>query len=201
MGSGTNNEKVTRRNFIGGSGVLAGSSLLRLGAPVSLALIETACSARDSAAAFNILSPSEGRELDAITARILPTTDTPGAREAGVVYFFDAVLGDQFAGQLGGFRFLLGGFLGGIEARFPGAKMYSDLSEADQDAYLAEQGETPFFGMVQAFTMMGFFAMSSYGGNKDNVGWKLIGFPGHGATQPPFGYYDAQYMQGERDDN
>lgn len=194
-------DPITRRRFIGNTGALAGSSLLRISVPAALVLAETACTARDEAAAFNILTSAEARELDAISARILPTTDTPGAREAGVVYFFDAVLGDQFAGQLGGFRALMGQFLAGIESRFAGAKMFSDLSETDQDAYLTDNDKTPFFGMLHAFTMMGFFAMSSYGGNKDNIGWKLIGFEGHGAAQPPFGYYDAQYMQGEQDDN
>mgnify|MGYP001398258310 CR=1 FL=1 len=47
-------------------------------------------------------------------------------------------------------------------------------------------------------TLMGFFAMSSYGGNKDNIAWDLIGFEGHGAAQPPFGYYDAEYMEAKR---
>jgi len=194
-------DQVTRRNFIGGSGALAGSSLLRISVPAALALAETACTARDEAAAFNTLTVAEGRELDAITARILPTTDTPGAREAGVVYFLDTVLGDQFADQMGGFRGLMGKFMAGIESRFAGAKTFSDLSESDQDAYLTDNDQTPFFGMVHAFTLMGFFAMSKYGGNKDNIGWKLIGFDGHGAAQPPFGYYDAQYMQGEQDEH
>ncbi|NOX68555.1 MAG: gluconate 2-dehydrogenase subunit 3 family protein [Gammaproteobacteria bacterium] len=192
---------ITRRRFMGNSGALAGSSLLRISVPAALALAETACTARDEAHAYQTLTSAEARELDAISARILPTTDTPGAREAGVVYFFDTVLGDQFAGQLGGFRALMGQFLGGIEGRFAGAKMFSDLNETDQDAYLTDHDKTPFFGMLHAFTMMGFFAMSSYGGNKDNIGWKLIGFDGRGAAQPPFGYYDAQYMQGERDDD
>ena len=192
---------VTRRHFIEGSGALAGISMLRIGAPTALALAQTACTARDEGAAFSTLTGAEARELDAVTARILPTTETPGAREAGVVYFLDTVLGDHFASQLDGFRTLMTEFLAGIESRFPGAKTFSDLSEADQDAYLSDNDETDFFGMLQELTLMGFFAMSSYGGNKDNIGWKLIGFDGHGAAQPPFGYYDAQYMQGAQDDN
>ncbi|MCH8335403.1 MAG: hypothetical protein IIC61_05875, partial [Proteobacteria bacterium] len=42
----------------------------------------------------------------------------------------------------------------------------------------------------------GVFGMSSYGGNRDDIGWKLLGMDGppH-AWAYPFGYYDAQYME------
>jgi len=38
---------------------------------------------------------------------------------------------------------------------------------------------------------MGFLASPAWGGNRDKVGWKLIGFEDAGAFQPPFGYYDT----------
>jgi hypothetical protein len=34
------------------------------------------------------------------------------------------------------------------------------------------------------------FASPSYGGNRNLVGWKLLGFDDRFAWQPPFGYYD-----------
>ena len=194
-------QPVSRRRFIKGSGALAGSSMLRISAASALALAESACTARDDAAAFKTLSAAEGREVAALVARIIPTTDTPGAREAGVVYFIDTVLGDQLASMTEGFRTLHTFFQKGIAEQFPGAQKFSDLSETDQDAYIATQESTAFFDMLQALTVMGFFAMSSYGGNKDNIGWNLIGFEGHGASLPPFGYYDAEYMKGEQDGN
>ena len=40
--------------------------------------------------------------------------------------------------------------------------------------------------------------LSKYGGNRNNVAWDLIGFEPHGATQPPYGYYDAQYLEEKR---
>jgi len=39
-----------------------------------------------------------------------------------------------------------------------------------------------FFGQLLAITMAGFFADPIYGGNRDKVAWKLIGFPGLPAT-------------------
>jgi gluconate 2-dehydrogenase gamma chain len=191
-------ESISRRHFMQGSGAAAGSSLLRLTAPVLAAAAQAACSARDEGAAFRTLSAAEALELEAIAARILPTTTTPGAREAGVIYFFDNVLGAQMAGMLGGIRGTLPSFQEGITQRFAGSERFSDLSEADQDAWLSDQQRTPLFSMVYPLTLMGFFAMGKYGGNKDRIGWDLIDFEGHGATQPPFGYYDAEYVEEKR---
>ncbi len=61
-----------------GSGALAGSSLLRLSVPAALTAAQSACSARDEGATFATLTAAEAVELEAIAARILPTTSTPG---------------------------------------------------------------------------------------------------------------------------
>jgi len=39
-------------------------------------------------------------------------------------------------------------------------------------------GAQAFFNLLLAHTIAGFFADPVYGGNRDMVGWKLIGFPG-----------------------
>jgi len=191
-------DSLSRRHFMQGSGALAGSSLLRLSLPAALAAAQAACSARDEGATFATLTAVEAVELEAIAARILPTTSTPGAREAGVIYFMDNVLGAQLADMLPGVRGMLAGFQAGIANRFAGTVQFSDLSEADQDTWIGENETTQFFSTAKALTLMGFFAMSSYGGNKDNIAWDLIGFEGHGVAQPPFGYYDAEYMEEKR---
>jgi len=74
------NDVVSRRFFL--KGTLASGSAVRLSTPAFLAVIESACSARDESASFEFLSQSEAREFDAIAARILPTTDTPAAAKA-----------------------------------------------------------------------------------------------------------------------
>jgi gluconate 2-dehydrogenase gamma chain len=43
-----------------------------------------------------------------------------------------------------------------------------------------------FFNMLLANTVEGFFADPVYGGNRDKVGWKLVGFPGVAAVYTPF---------------
>lgn len=202
MGSDTFSS-FSRRRFIAGSGSMAailGNPLLRAGLPGIAALSASACTARDSSASFNVLSVPEARELEAIAARILPTTDTPGAREAGVIWFMDKSFGSIMASQLETARDGLKEFQSGIKELFPGAERFSDLDEVDQDKYLETREESGFFNFIRFLTLAGFFGMSSYGGNKDNVGWKLLGLDGqHNGYQPPFGYYDARYPESERD--
>lgn len=193
-------ERFNRRLFLQGSGSLASVSAWRYMLPGIAAVSQAACSSRDEAAAFEILGRDEARELAAISARILPTTDTPGANEAGVIYFVDKALGNFMAPQLDFLRAGLAEFLAPVPANFPGAQRFSDLDEADQDRHLATREQTPFFGLYRVMTLMGMFGMSSYGGNRDNVGFKLVGLvPGQHAHQPPFGYYDAQFREGASD--
>ncbi len=190
----------SRRAFLQSSAGAATAALLRGGVPGLAALLQAACSARDEGAPFSSLSPAEARELEAITARIVPTTDTPGAREAGVTWFIDKALGDFLSGQR---DFLLGGlqtFQQSIAASFPGAERFSDLAEADQDRHLATQDATPFFQLLHVMTMFGLLGLPSYGGNKDYVGWQLLGLdPKQHGFQPPFGHYDAEF-RAEHDD-
>ena len=68
--------------------------------------------------------------------------------------------------------------------------------DAQQDAYLEANQESPFFGMVRMLTLCGFFGMSKYGGNTNGIGWKLVGMdPRVHTYESPFGYYDAEYMK------
>jgi gluconate 2-dehydrogenase gamma chain len=195
-------ERVSRRTFMAASGALAGTSAVRASATGILAVAAAACTARDQGAPFEILSDAEARELEAIAARILPTTDTPGAHEAGVIWFIDRSFGSIFEGRLGFARDGLAAFQAGIPGQYPGARVFSDLESPDQDRYLATQENTGFFQLLRVMSLAGFFGMTSYGGNRDHIGWKLLGLDHrqHG-WQPPFGYYDAGYdREGDPDD-
>jgi gluconate 2-dehydrogenase gamma chain len=69
-----------------------------------------------------------------------------------------------------------------------GRPAFEKLSAKDQDAYLKslQTGHTDlngvpsnvFFESLLALTMEGFFSDPVYGGNRDMVAWKMIGFPG-----------------------
>jgi gluconate 2-dehydrogenase gamma chain len=68
-----------------------------------------------------------------------------------------------------------------------GGKRFSELADADKDAVIAglEEGSVDlgdekggFFKQLLKDTQQGFFADPIYGGNRDMVAWKMIGFPG-----------------------
>ena len=86
-----------------------------------------------------------------------------------------------------------------LQAKYGDVRL-DELDEDAQDTFLATLEESPFFDMMWAMTIFGFFSMPKYGGNRDKVGWELVGFEGdHGPWTYPFGYYDAQ-VHGETSD-
>lgn len=191
----TKNNHVSRRRFLKTTGAFTGASLLRIGAPSLAAITQAACTARDEAAAFETLGADEAADFAAIAARIIPTTDTPGADEAGVIYFWDNVLGDNLqATMLAGVRSFRDDLNAGLQQSF------AELSDEDQDGALKSVEQDGRFEICRELTIFGFFSMAKHGGNKDHLGWDLIGFQGHhGAWAPPFGYYDAEYSAKQTD--
>ena len=69
-------------------------------------------------------------------------------------------------------------------------KKFVDLSETEQDQVLSDMEagnaekffkdptDKQFFKMLQNDTIYGMFSDPAYGGNKDMIGWKQIGYPG-----------------------
>jgi gluconate 2-dehydrogenase gamma chain len=147
-------------------------------------------------ARFAVLTPAEVADVTAIAARIMPTTDTPGATESGVVHFIDRAFAEFAADDLPDFRKELTALSARATARRASAKRFADLGAADQDAVLTEIETTDFFRDLRGLTMLGMFADPKYGGNRGEAGWKLIGFENRMVHSPPFGYYDAQAARG-----
>ena len=88
-------KSLSRRTFLGSVGGTVSSSAIVLTMPMLLVACNQGQQARLSGEKFKTLAEEDAVELEAIAARIIPTTDTPGAREAGVIYFIDNVLGDK----------------------------------------------------------------------------------------------------------
>lgn len=186
---------LSRRRFLQSGSSISALAFLRLGTPALAAITQAACTAREAAAPFRILAAAEAADFAAIAARIIPTTDTPGATEAGVIHFFDNAFAAAMHSELDAARAGLAAFNAALAASGRDGS-FAGLEPAAQDDFLRSQEDTDFFVLARTMTIFGFFAMEKYGGNKDHVGWELLGFEGHhGAWTYPFGYYDDVYAR------
>ncbi len=190
-----NDRELSRRQFLAGLSTAAKGSLIVLSLPAILTACRQASEQNPTASAdaqYTILSSDQAIELDAISARIVPTDDTPGAREAGSVRFMDVVLADDRQDQL---SILQTGIveLNASANREFGVSSFAALSETQQDALLSAIETTPFFSTVRFLTVASLFALPQYGGTGPDVGYNLIGMTHAHAYMPPFGYYDADY--------
>src|SRR2546425_3001686 len=147
---------------------------------------------------WDVLTPEQAADLDAIAAQIFPTDDTPGAREARVVNFMARSLATWAAQQREPLIHGLDELNGEVERRWPGTKRFGNLAPEHQLELLGSQEQTPFFQQMRFATLVGMFSLPSYGGNADKAGWRVIGFEDRYAWQPPFGDYDAEAARGGR---
>ena len=146
-----------------------------------------------SAAKISFLSAGEAADIEAVAAQIIPSDDSPGAREAGVVYFIDRALATFFSQLAGDYRTQVAAFQAGYRERHPAAASFASLTSEQQIEHLNRIDQTPFFSTTRLLTLLGMFSLPAYGGNHDDTGWKLIGFEDRHVFNPPFGYYDRDY--------
>jgi gluconate 2-dehydrogenase gamma chain len=179
--------------------------------------------------------PHQRSTIEAAMARIIPTDDQPGAKEAGTIEFIDRYLsgidfvyakpdgsgfekieGKRAAAWQQRINILRSKYVEGIveldrrsKSRFNDAFVKLTTQQQDQILNDMEQAslrnganvemlptetaaptsepalqqtnaeiDLDFFPLLALHTRQGFYADSIYGGNKDHVGWKLIGFAG-----------------------
>lgn len=159
-------------------------------------------------AKLSFFTPAQAKEIDAICARIIPTTDTPGAREAGVVYFIDRALTTFAVEQQNDYRQGLPELEARTHEMFATVDKFSSATPEQQDELLRSYDETaakpsrrPFRGMgganffetVRTHTIVGFLLDPDAGGDPKGVGWTVIGRDREHMFHAPFGYYDKDY--------
>lgn len=183
-----------RREFLRTSAGILGLGWVGLNWP---AIVTASSHAHAEAAAgsrqFVFLTNSEARDVEAIAAQIIPSGATPGAAEAGVVHFIDQVHRGLFQARAAKFRAGLEDFTRTFKAAHPDVGQFADLPPEAQESYLRSIESTPFFELIRGCTVMGLLASPIYGGNRDGMGWKLVGFDDRHVWAPPFGAYDRDY--------
>jgi len=182
---------LSRRHFMGAMASAIGASWIAGAWGYSLPYPSSVSATADGVA--RALSPEQIRDLEALSALIIPTDDAPGAREARVVDFITRGLGSFAADQQTLFEEGLADLNGRVAGRHPG-KRFGEIGAEAQQALAAEleSEKSQFFEAVRVATIAGFLANPEYGGNAGKAGWRLIGFEDRFAWQPPFGYYDRE---------
>ena len=183
---------MQRREFVesmaaGFAGALAATSWSQLSAAAAFA-----ANVPDTAP-YEFLTADQAKLFDVFTAHLIPTDDTPGAREAKVVRFADHLLAKLFPEFRKDFTDALAAFAEFASHYRPDGATFLELSSREQIDVIREFERLKpdvFFFPLRAFAMAGMFCHPTHGGNVGKVGWKLIGFEDQYSWAPPFGYYD-----------
>lgn len=191
-------ENLSRRNFLGKASLYGGGLSLAMMTRLPLAEAAAAKSRKPES-----LSEVEWCAIEAMTGRIIPSEDSPGAIEANCVNFIDKALAHEEKADLAMTQQSIAAL-----NQYSLAKnklVFCDCLPADQDELLimlednqlenwpAGAGQPDrFFAFVRTLTIMGFLADPKYGGNRDFNGWRLAGYPG--PRHHRGGYTDAQMM-------
>jgi gluconate 2-dehydrogenase gamma chain len=162
--------------------------------------------AQQHKAPYVFFNPAEAAFVEAAVARLIPKDETgPGALEAGVPEYIDKQLAGAWGAGARLYRsgpWRHGTPSQGYQLPFTPAELFrnalrglnekhggfAEMAAKEQDSVLqalskdiSDYGGVPgkeFFDSLLAVAIEGFFADPAYGGNRDMVAWKMIGFPG-----------------------
>ena len=144
---------------------------------------------------FKFFTVQQAADFEAFASQIFPTDDTPGAKEANVVHFVDFALREIDPYNKQDFTKALTALNEQAKKTAPSAKSFAALTPPQQIEAMTAMEKTGEFGTLKFYTVAGFFGDPADGGNKDQIGWKLIGFEDNFYYAPPFGWYDAHMAQ------
>jgi len=160
--------EIERRELLKRAGSLLGGFL---SVPSALAILGDKCWGQAEAGGQpKLFDEQQSAAIEQLAELILPATDTPGAKSAGVLHFIDAAVRDVYSPQD------RGRFLDGLErllaaARARNGQAFIELTtEQQRDLLVAElksaqenselwraSGKTPFVVMLKELTILGYF--------------------------------------------
>ena len=152
------------------------------------------------ASALLFLNRREAATVDAFTSEFIPSEEgSPGATEAGVTIYIDRALAgfmrdlqSTYQRGLAALNALTAERFGTTFSGATGEQRGELMTEIDALARnRPEHFLGQFFRIVREHTVQGYFGDPAYGGNRETVGWKLVGFPG-----AQWGYSEEQMRPG-----
>ena len=168
-------EPIDRRDFIKSA---AGST-------VAMASLQVFCASTDHATGFKFFNAAQAATVKAIAEQFVPQDDSPGAQQAGVLFFIDGILTGKFG------RFYEDRYESGLrlinelsrkQFRHDFASLASDqqlsiLRGLESGTGVPPEGQR-FFSLILQHTMEGYYGDPEHGGNRGSASWKMIGFEG-----------------------
>jgi gluconate 2-dehydrogenase alpha chain len=134
------------------------------------------------------LNPHEARTVAALFERLFPADEYGlGATEIGVLTYVDRALAGPYNGKTETYRLGLAALDRAALDRY--SAPLADCNPEQQNVLIGrlEEGTLPgfrvppqrdFFKMLRDHLQEGLFADPAHGGNRDKLGWKLLGHPG-----------------------
>jgi gluconate 2-dehydrogenase gamma chain len=179
---------LSRRDFL----AIAGTGVASVWLTASVHDLIAAGRHAQTAPTFEYLTPADAAELEAFAAQIVPTDDTPGAREARVVYFIDKGLATFAKNNRDNVAKGVKELRDRAAKMQPGAKSFAALPVDKQIAIMKamEKDQHSFFEDGRQATLAGMLTFPEHGGNYNKIGWKWIGFDDRFSWSAPFGWYD-----------
>jgi gluconate 2-dehydrogenase gamma chain len=194
-------QRVSRRRFLeqsgAGAGAVAGLSVLGTVAPAAVPAqaasapppAPPAALAAQAADELVLLffSRPQARAVEAIASRVWPEIDGVGVRELGVVTYIDGALAGAYTASQPTYVRGLAQLDAYCAVEY--GVTFPELDATTQDRLLAdlEAGRVAsftnptgpqFFNLVRAHTMEGILGDPAYGGNRQMLGWRSVGYPG-----------------------
>src|SRR3974390_640299 len=135
-----NSNLGARRELLLQLGALAGAGWFEARWPAVLSAPQHAHEAAKGAGApaFEVLTPGQAKQIEAIASQIIPTDDLPGAREAGVVYFIDRALKTFAKDTLPIYKAGLADLNRATTEAHPGVNTFADATAEQQEKLLGE---------------------------------------------------------------
>jgi gluconate 2-dehydrogenase gamma chain len=132
------------------------------------------------------LTPAERRLVEAIADQVIPPDDVAGGKDAGVAEFIDRQLRGPYRRHVQTYQDGLAKL--DLTSRRLEQRAFVDLPFARQTAVLESleadrvpagiwrQGKaSDFFRLVVDHCLQGFYGSPRHGGNRDAVGWRMLG--------------------------